>query len=176
MRKNLQSTNAKPSSYQIKTQLADQAEDLAILKKLPPTSRRLKSKLIRIYARIPAPDSSKANEDGALCNAKWVIMPGENQAKNRVCACSNSTAARRIQFDLAEDRKCPDLKTIMNSMTRQKLMAKAARKFKTTTDSDHRLSVVPNLPKQNFNAAGPNQKWVGDIMYLMTSEDSYIWR
>lgn len=55
-------------------------------------------------------------------------------------------------------------------MTRQNLVAKAARKFKTTTDSAHQLPVAPNLLEQNFDATGPNQKWVGDITYLMTSE------
>ena len=74
-----------------------------------------------------------------------------------------------MPVDLAEDGECADLKTIMNSMTRQKLVAKAARKFKTTTDSEHLLPVAPNLLEQNFGVIGPDQKWVGDIMYLMTS-------
>ena len=78
--------------------------------------------------------------------------------------------ARRIQVDLAEHGKKPDIKTILNSMERQGLVAKAARKFKVTTDSKHSLPVAPNLLEQNFTATGPNQKWVGDITYLMTSE------
>jgi transposase InsO family protein len=78
--------------------------------------------------------------------------------------------ARRIQVDLAEAGNKPDIKTIRNSMARQGLVAKAARKFKVTTDSNHTLPVAPNLLEQDFNATGPNQKWVGDITYLMTSE------
>lgn len=78
--------------------------------------------------------------------------------------------ARRIQVDLAEYGDKPDVKTIRNSMARQGLVAKAARKFKVTTDSNHTLPVAPNLLEQDFNATGPNQKWVGDITYLMTSE------
>ena len=49
-------------------------------------------------------------------------------------------------------------------------MAKAARKFKVTTDSKHTLPVAPNLLEQDFTADEPNQKWAGDITYLMTSE------
>lgn len=78
--------------------------------------------------------------------------------------------SRRIQVDLAEHGKKPDIKTILNSMECQGLVAKAARKFKVTTDSKHSLPVAPNLLEQDFTAAGPNQKWVGDITYLMTSE------
>ena len=39
-----------------------------------------------------------------------------------------------------------------------------------TTDSDHKLPVAPNLLEQNVEASEPNQKWAGDITYLMTSE------
>lgn len=55
-------------------------------------------------------------------------------------------------------------------MKRQSLVAKAARKFKCTTDSKHKLPVAPNLLEQDFNATAPNQKWAGDITYLATSE------
>nr|ABA55952.1 IS3 transposase [Vibrio sp. DAT722] len=55
-------------------------------------------------------------------------------------------------------------------MKRQSLVAKAARKFKCTTDSKHKLPVAPNLLEQDFNAIAPNQKWAGDITYLATSE------
>lgn len=46
----------------------------------------------------------------------------------------------------------------------------AARKFVVTTDSDHSLPVAPNLLEQDFEATAPNQKWAGDITYLMSSE------
>jgi len=55
-------------------------------------------------------------------------------------------------------------------MRRQGLRAKAARKFKATTNSNHSLPVAQNLLQQNFTAAGPNQVWVGDITYIGTDE------
>ena len=63
-----------------------------------------------------------------------------------------------------------NIKTIRNSMKRQELVAKAAKKFKVTTKSDHNLPVSPNLLNRNFTAVRPNEKWVSDITYLWTSE------
>jgi transposase InsO family protein len=43
--------------------------------------------------------------------------------------------------------------------------ARAAKKFKATTNSNHRLPVAPNLLEQDFSAQKPNEKWVSDITY-----------
>lgn len=48
--------------------------------------------------------------------------------------------------------------------------AKQKRKFKVTTDSNHKLSVAPNLLHRDFTTQEPNQVWVGDITYIWTSE------
>jgi transposase InsO family protein len=60
--------------------------------------------------------------------------------------------------------------TIAASMRRQGLIAKAARKFKATTDSNHELPVAPNLLEQDFSTTSANQKWCGDITYLWTEQ------
>lgn len=59
---------------------------------------------------------------------------------------------------------------VANSLRNQGLVAKAGRKFKATTNSNHNLPVAPNLLEQNFNADAPNQKWVSDITYIETRE------
>lgn len=46
---------------------------------------------------------------------------------------------------------------LMNDMN---LIAKARRKYKVTTDSNHNKQVAPNLLTQDFRATGLNQKWV----------------
>jgi len=48
--------------------------------------------------------------------------------------------------------------------------AKAAKKFKATTNSNHKLPVASNLLQQNFSASRPNEKWVSDITYIWTEE------
>lgn len=75
-----------------------------------------------------------------------------------------------IQKEVAEIGDCRNVKTIAASMRRQDLTPKAARKFKCTTDSKHTMPVAPNLLTQDFSAEAPNQKWVGDITYVATSE------
>ncbi len=44
------------------------------------------------------------------------------------------------------------------------------RKYKATTDSNHKFNIAPNLLDRDFNADAPNQKWAGDISYIWTRE------
>jgi len=76
----------------------------------------------------------------------------------------------RIVHDLADAGHHHNRKTIAGSMRRQGLRARAAKKFKATTNSKHHLPVAPNLLQQDFTATRPNQKYVGDITYLWTEE------
>ena len=50
------------------------------------------------------------------------------------------------------------------------IWARIRRRFRHTTDSNHRLPVAPNLLAQNFTTTAPNQAWVGDITYIWTAE------
>jgi len=59
---------------------------------------------------------------------------------------------------------------VAQSLRRQGLRAKGARKYKATTNSKHSLPVAPNLLQQDFSADRPNQKWVSDITYIATDE------
>ena len=59
---------------------------------------------------------------------------------------------------------------VAQSLRRQGLRAKAARKFKATTNSNHALPVAENLIKQDFTAQRRDQVWVGDITYIGTDE------
>ena len=78
--------------------------------------------------------------------------------------------AKRIQQQIQQDdQRYYNLKTVAASMQRQGLVAKAARKFKATTNSKHNLPVFDNRLEQDFSATAPNQKWVGDITYLWTA-------
>jgi transposase InsO family protein len=80
------------------------------------------------------------------------------------------SGAPGLALDLRDQGERYDRKTVAASMQLQGLRAKAARKFKATTNSNHGLPVAPNLLQQNFSTTTPNQKWVGDITYLWTTE------
>jgi transposase InsO family protein len=47
---------------------------------------------------------------------------------------------------------------------------KSNRKFRVTTNSQHKHGFFENHLERKFNADKPNQKWVSDITYLPTSE------
>jgi putative transposase len=55
-------------------------------------------------------------------------------------------------------------------MSNMNLIAKARKKYKVTTDSNHNKQVAANLLAQDFSATEPNQKWVSNITYIPTSE------
>ena len=48
--------------------------------------------------------------------------------------------------------------------------AKAAKKYKATTNSNHKLPVAPNLLQQHFESSKPDEKYVSDITYIWTDE------
>jgi len=63
----------------------------------------------------------------------------------------------------SENRVAARMKTL-------KLQAKAKRKYKMTTDSNHNKPIAPNLLERNFMANKPNEKWTSDITYIWTHE------
>jgi putative transposase len=80
------------------------------------------------------------------------------------------TGAPRITKHLREEGQVVGKNRVASVMQAERLRAKAARKYKATTNSNHNLPVAPNLLEQDFTAAAPNCKWVSDITYIATDE------
>ena len=80
------------------------------------------------------------------------------------------SGAPGLPRDLSDAGQHYDRKTVATSMRRQGLRAKAAKKFKATTNSKQSLPVAPNLLQQDFTATAANRKYVSDITYLWTDE------
>lgn len=78
--------------------------------------------------------------------------------------------APRIARRLQDEGKTAGRHRVARIMRDNGWRAKAARKYKATTNSKHALPVAPNLLEQNFVADKPDQKWVSDITYIWTDE------
>jgi transposase InsO family protein len=93
-------------------------------------------------------------------------------AKIRVIHAESKEAygSPRIHRELLEQGIQCGKNRVARLMRQESLRAKAARKFRVTTDSAHERLVAPDLVQRNFSAKAPNKVWVGDITYLWTTE------
>jgi putative transposase len=81
-----------------------------------------------------------------------------------------SYGSPRMQRELVGQGHRVSENTVARLMRQSGLRAATARKFRHTTDSNHRLPVAQNVLDRQFEARGPNEKWVSDITYVWTDE------
>ena len=55
-------------------------------------------------------------------------------------------------------------------MAKNGIQAKRKRKFRTTTDSNHKFKINKNLLNRKFKVEKPNEVWCSDITYIWTDE------
>ena len=60
-------------------------------------------------------------------------------------------------------------------MQEEGLEARARKRFKSTTMSDHDQPVAANLLDRRFEAAAPNQRWVGDTTELVVGSGGKLY-
>jgi putative transposase len=72
----------------------------------------------------------------------------------------------RIQKELRKHGHRTSKKRVAASMVRQGLVARPPRRWRRTTDSNHREPIAPNLLARNFTAEAPDRAWVADTTYL----------
>ena len=77
---------------------------------------------------------------------------------------------RRIKAKLNKEGISCGKNRVARLMRENGIFSRLRRKYKATTNSNHRLPVAPNLLDQDFSADKPNTKWVGDITYIPTDE------
>ncbi len=68
----------------------------------------------------------------------------------------------RIHEDLIEQDERVSRKRLIRLMQEDGLVARARKRYKLTTMSDHDQPVAANLLDRQFAADAPNQRWVGD--------------
>ena len=106
------------------------------------------------------PPSARSQENAILAEKIKAIFDDE----------SSRAGAKRIAKRLKQEGTSVSRHRVARIMRMNGWRAKAARKFKATTNSNHKLPVAPNLLQQNFSASNPNEKWVSDITYVWTEE------
>ena len=101
----------------------------------------------------------------ALANVRLLVEVRAVHAKSRRTFGSPRVhrALRTPERPLSENR-------IARVMQRAGIRSKHRRKFRVTTQSNHRRPIAPNLLARQFTATAPNRVWVGDITFIWTAE------
>lgn len=82
---------------------------------------------------------------------------------NRCVYGSRRIHAKLMSYGIRVSRK-----RVAKLMKLSNIIPKYKRKFRITTNSNHKLVVAPNLVKQDFTITKPNKVWAGDITYIKT--------
>jgi transposase InsO family protein len=98
----------------------------------------------------------------------------DRRLKQRIVALHGETKGRygtpRVERALRRQGISTSRKRVGRLRRELGLRAKAAKKYKATTDSRHPYPVAPNRLERRFVAAKADRIWVGDITYLWTRE------
>ena len=78
--------------------------------------------------------------------------------------------AGRIARELREQGTRVGKNRVWRLMKQHGLRVKTTKRFRVTTNSDHKRPVAPNLVQRNFTAEAPDRLWTGDITYIWTAE------
>jgi putative transposase len=108
------------------------------------------------YAWLGRPASARETKDQLLA-----VRVREAYERSR-----RTYGSPRVQCELAEQGIQVSRKRVIRLMQEQGLKARFRHRYKCTTMSEHGQPVAPNLLGQNFEAALPNQRWVGDTTEL----------
>jgi transposase InsO family protein len=104
------------------------------------------------YAWQRRPESTHARDDRRLTVR---VRASFEESKQRY-------GSPRIHEDLRAQHEQVSRKRVVRLMQENGLQARLRKRYKLTTMSDHDQPVATNLLDRQFEAAGPNQRWVGD--------------
>jgi putative transposase len=104
------------------------------------------------YAWQGRAESTHTRDDRRL---KILVQASFSESKQRY-------GSPRIHEDLIEQHEHVSRKRVIRLMQQDGLQARARKRHKLTTMSDHDQPVAANLLDRQFVAAAPNQRWVSD--------------
>ena len=117
------------------------------------------------YAWCRRPECQRARDDRRL---KVKIRASFEENRGRY-------GSPRIHGDLIDQQERVSRKRVVRLMQEEGLVARARKRFKITTMSDHDQPVADNLLKQDFTATAPNQRWVGDTTEFVIGESGKLY-
>jgi putative transposase len=113
------------------------------------------------YDWLKRPESRRAREDRVL---QVHIRASHKRSRG-------TYGSPRVHKDLVNDGHEAGRGRVARLMRQGGIRGKQKRRcFVVTTDSDHSLSVVPNILERRFEVGTPNEVWTGDITYLPTTD------
>jgi len=117
------------------------------------------------YAWRSRPESAHAREDRRL---RVLVRASFEESRSRY-------GSPRIYEDLVEQKIQTSRKRVVRLMQEEGLVARARKRFKSTTMSDHDQPVAANLLDQRFEAGAANQRWVGDTTELLVGSSGKLY-
>jgi transposase InsO family protein len=109
------------------------------------------------YASRRRPESMHTRDDRRL---RLQVKASFDESRRRY-------GSPRVHEDLVEQGIRVSPKRVARLMQEDGLVARARKRFKNTTMSDHDQPVAANLLDRQFEADSPNQRWVGDTTELL---------
>jgi putative transposase len=117
------------------------------------------------YAWERRPESARAKRDRHL---KVLVRASFHGSKQRY-------GSPRIHADLLEQDERVSRKRVIRLMQADGLHARARKRFKCTTMSDHDQPVAANLLDRDFTADAANRRWVGDTTEFVIGESGKLY-
>jgi putative transposase len=127
---------------------------------LPQLCRVLKVSSSGYYAWVDRPLSKRAEEEARL----MVEIRGAHRRTRKVYS------AEKLQHELAGHGIKAGICRIRRIRKKLGIRCRQKKKFKATTNSNHRLPVAENILNRQFKTDSPNKVWVSDITYIPTVE------
>lgn len=99
----------------------------------------------------------------------------ENEQLKEVIAATFEASRKtygspRVTQALRQDGRAVGHNRVARLMREMALQARSKKRWKVTTQSQHRHPIAENILDRDFKATRPDEKWAGDITYILTVE------
>jgi putative transposase len=112
------------------------------------------------YAWKKRPEAPRLKEDATLVE----------EIKAAYKTGRGAYGSPRVYRELRAHGRRVGKKRVERLMRREGIAARRKRRFRRTTDSNHRHPIAPNHLDRKFSVALPNTAWVTDVTYVWTLE------